>query len=355
MKKIRGFLALLAVLLPFAAAQTAAGYVYPGFAEIHETVALPEGSWTWFPSEALASSLVNGTVRLLGVEEERRVWRRGVVTFYYTGGGQATLAYLTRNLTYGLYYDLDVDRGRLVGWAQLDNRLGRTLHLDRLTFVAGEVSLREGSVPVMAKSARSYEEMAVAAPAPQAPVFAGSGGGVFRYELAAPPPLEPGLNELPFARATVNPAYTWSYNGGFVRGDRVIFRRGYVFEAPMALAGGVVNVREGGVLLGQAEMGERAMGDRVRLWLGRDPEGKARRQVEVLKDEREEKVYRVTTSVTNPRAQPVRVEFAERFNAREIVLRLPAGAERTPQGYRLAFTLAPGEARSFVYTVTLRY
>ncbi|HGY09125.1 MAG TPA: hypothetical protein ENK37_03585, partial [Oceanithermus profundus] len=99
----RGGVLLLAAMLGLALGQQA--FVYAGFAEVHEPVELPGGSWTWFPDEALAGSLVDGTVRLLGVEETRRLWRGGAVTFFYKGAGSARLAYLTRNLGYSLYYD----------------------------------------------------------------------------------------------------------------------------------------------------------------------------------------------------------------------------------------------------------
>lgn len=345
----------LALGLGLALSQQA--FVYTGFAEVHETVKLPGGSWTWFPDEALAGSLVDGTVRLLGVEETRRVWRGGAVTFYYRGSGTARLAYITRNLAYRLYYDLDVDAGRFTGWSQVDNALGRALRLERLTFIAGEVPLRSGAAPVMErKAARSIAmEDAMASVAAPAPVYAGSGGGVYRYVLADPPQLEVGRNELPFLRAAVQPVYTWRYRGGFARGERLAFERGYTFKAPAALAAGLVNVRADGILLGQAAMQDAAKGARVQLWLGADPEGKAQRRIEVLKDERKEKAYRVSTVLKNPRSVPVRVEIDERFNAREVALRLPPGAQRTPQGYRLELMLKPGETRTLGYTVTLRY
>ena len=61
------------------------------------------------------------------------------------------------------------------------------------------------------------------------------------------------------------------------------------------------------------------------------------------------------TVLKNPRNEPVRIELVEFFSARQIALKLPSGAERTPQGYRLELVLKPGETRTFDYTVTLRY
>ncbi|WP_287372556.1 hypothetical protein [Oceanithermus sp.] len=351
--KTKSWTVLLTVLgLGFAAAQQA--FVYNGFAEIHEPVRLPAASWTWFPDAELSGSLVDGTVRLLGVEETRRVWRGGAVTFFYEGAGAAQLAYLTRNLGYSLYYELDADRGRFVGWSKVENRLGRPLAFERLTFVAGEVPLRSSGAPTMAKSARGLvmEDVAEGAPMPS---YAGSGGGVYRYVLDSPPTLEAGVNELPFLKADIDAVYTWRYQGSFAPTKRIAFTRGYTFTAPAALAGGLVNVRADGILLGQAFMQDAAKGSRVQVWLGADPEGRAARRVEVLKDERKEKAYRVRTTLRNPRGQPVRVELGEGFSARELVLKLPPGGERTPQGYRYVVTLKPGEVREFAYTVTLRY
>ncbi len=330
-------------------------YVYPHFAEVQEPVRLPGGSWTWFPDADLSRSLVDGTVRLLGVKELRRVWRNGTITFFYGGSGDARLAYLTRNLLYGLYYDLDVDTGALVGWAKVRNGLGRPLALRQLTFVAGEVPLRSGAAPVMAKSVRSMPLDAMAEEAAPVPQFSGSGGGVYRYVLKNPPVLEPGVNELPFLRGATEPVYTWRYRGGFALGKLLELTRGYTFEAPAELAAGLVNLRDHGVFLGQTMLRDSAKGAQVQLWLGADPEGKATRRISVLKDERKEKAYRVVTVVENPRELPVRVEFEEFFNARETTLKLPAGAERTPRGYRFVFALRPGEQRTFAYTVNLRY
>lgn len=353
MKQLVQIVTAVLLLLPgFAAAQEA--FVYSGFAEVHQPVRLPEGSWTWYPGADLAGSLISGTVRLLGVQEARRVWRNQSVTFYYRGSGDARLAYLTRGLNYDLYYDLDVDAGALVGWARVHNGLGQALELERMTFVTGEVPLRSGVSPLMEKAARAPTAGLMAAEAAP-PAYAGSGGGVYRYVLQAPPVLEPGVNELPFLRAHTQPVYTWRYQGGFVQSGPVRFVRGYTFEAPAALAGGVVNLRDAGVFLGQSDLQTSAKGARVQLWLGADPEGKAERQVEVLKDERKEKAYRVSTTLHNPREVPVRVEILESFNASQVVLALPEGAERTPQGYRFVVTLKPGEARSYSYTVTLRY
>lgn len=336
------------------AAQTA--FIYPSFAEVHEPVSLPGGSWTWFIDRSLGGTLVDGTVRLLGVEEKRRTWREGSVTFYYAGGPAAQLAYLTRGLGYGLYYDLDTDSGRLVGWAKISNRLNQTLRFEKVTFIAGQVPLRSGAAPQMAmkKISRSMDVEAVGAPAP-APNYAGSGGGVYRYELQSPPPLEPGVTEIPFIRSSVEPVYTWSYRGGFYRGDKIEFNRGYTFAATAQLASGLVNLRSRGVLLGQALMPDTAKNGRVELWLGRDPEGKASRRIEVLRDERKEKSYRVTTTVRNPRGSQVKVDISESFSAAKLSLELPRGAQRTPSGYRYVFTLAAGAEKSFVYTVTLRY
>jgi hypothetical protein len=176
----------------------------------------------------------------------------------------------------------------------------------------------------------------------------GEAAGTYRYRLPGEVALEPGLTELPFIRARVQPVYLWRLQTGFSTERELAFMRGFRFVAPENLAAGVVSIREQGVFVGQAGTSDTAKGNNVTLMLGPDPEGRATRQVEQQARNR----FRVTTSVRNPKPYPVEVEIQEAM-PQPFTLE-GEGLERTPEGYRIRFTLAPGQSRSYVYTLTLQ-
>jgi len=384
--------------------------VYKGFAELRQPQTLPQGEWVWEPGETVFQSLVPGTLRLIGVTEvSRRVqvaaqpnplaayvgkelqfywegqWRRatlisaeknlylyegrylvglpGIVTypdpsgfsagpgpkvvFRYQGAGAATLVYLTRALTWSLRYTLE--DGELTGWATLSNGLGRPLRLGRTELVAGSVPLLEGGFDALAPRPETRMlQAAPTAPGARGAEFVGEAGGIYRYRLPGEVTLEPGLNELPFVRTRVRPAYLWQLQTDFTTERELAFVRGFRFAAPENLAAGVVSIREQGVFVGQARMGDTAKGSNVILMLGPDPEGRATRQVEQQARNR----FRVTTRVQNPKTYPVEVEIEEVMP--EPFTLEGAGLERLPEGYRIRFTLAPGQSRSYTYTLTLQ-
>lgn len=398
---------LLATLLPIlgiCAAQEAT--VYRAFAELRQPVTLPGGSWTWEPSQAVLQSLIAGTLELSGVEESSRLvevlpqsnplsayrgkkvqfywegrWREATVidpdrpifefegryltalpgfiaypdpvglrpgpaarvTFRYQGGGPATLSYLSRGLGWKLYYTLE--GSKLTGWAALENRLGQVLEFKQLELVAGSVPLLEGGFEPPLPSAQALEFRA--APGKAAAEFIGEAGGTYRYRLPGALTLPPGQTELPFLQVGVQPTYTWRWQSGFTSASEISFERGYRFAAPENLAGGLVSLRDQGVFVGQAFLPETPKGAPVALALGPDPEGKAARKVEVLAQNR----FRVSTTVKNPKKYSLEVEMLESF-PQPFTLEI-TGAERTPEGYRARFTLAPGASRTLTYTLTL--
>ncbi len=384
--------------------------IYRGFAELRQPQTLPQNEWVWEPGQALFQSLVPGTLRLIGVAEQSRSvqvaaqtsplaayvgkevqfywegqWRKATlvsaernlylyegrylvglpgtvaypdpsgfnaapgptVIFRYQGAGAATLAYLTRALSWSLRYTLE--EGELTGWATLSNGLSRPLRLGRTELVAGSVPLLEGGfdVPVPRPEARMLQAAPAMADAAEAE-FVGEAAGTYRYRLPGEVTLEPGLTELPFIRARVQPVYLWRLQTGFNTERELAFARGFRFVAPENLAAGVVSIREQGVFVGQAGTGDTAKGNNVTLMLGSDPEGRASRQVEQPARNR----FRVTTSVRNPKPYPVEVEIQEMM-PQPFTLE-GEGLERIPEGYRLRFTLAPGQGRTYTYTLTLQ-
>lgn len=398
-------LVVLALVLGISLAQEAT--VYRGFAELRQPVTLPAGSWTWEPSQAVLRSLIAGTLELSGVEESSRLvqvlpqssplsayqgkkvqfywegrWREATVvdpdrpifefegryltalpgliaypdpgglrpgpaarvTFRYQGSGPASLSYLSRGLTWKLYYTLE--GGNLTGWAALENNLGQVLEFKQVELVAGSVPVLEGGFEPPVPSAQALESRSATREKAMAE-FVGEAGGTYRYRLPGALTLQPGQTELPFLQARVQPTYTWRWQSSFSSANEISFERGYRFAAPENLAGGLVSVREQGVFVGQSFLPETARGNPVLLPLGPDPEGKAERRIEVLAQSR----FRVSTTVRNPKRYGLEVELSESF-PQPFTLEI-SGAERTPEGYRARFTLAPGASRTLTYTVTL--
>ncbi len=403
-------LILLWIVLLLGVVEAQEAVIYRGFAELRQPQTLPPNEWVWEPGEALFQSLVPGTLRLIGVtEQSRRVqvaapqnpltayvgkevqfywegqWRKATlvsaernlflyegrylvglpgtvaypdpsgfssvpgpkVVFRYQGGAAGTLAYLTRGLSWSLRYTLE--DGELTGWAMLTNGLGRPLRLGRTELVAGSVPLLEGGfeVPALRPETRMLQKAPAAADVSEAE-FVGEAGGTYRYRLPGEVTLEPGLTELPFIRSRVQPVYLWRLQTGFSTERELAFVRGFRFAAPENLAAGVVSIREQGVFVGQAAAGDTAKGNNVILMLGPDPEGRASRQIEQQARNR----FRVTTRVQNPKTYPVEVEIQEMM-PQPFTLE-GEGLERTPEGYRVRFTLAPGQGRAYTYTLSLQ-
>lgn len=278
------------------------------------------------------------------------------ITFRYQGQGAATLGYLTRGLSWSLRYSLDIARnpdgspvGELVGWATLNNGLEQTLNLGRIELVAGSVPLLEGGLAqaqAQAPLQRSFMTADTAAAAPSAE-FVGEASGVYRYRLPGEWVLESGSTEVPFLRSRIAPVFYWRYSAGFSGASEMRFERGYRFEAPENLAGGLVSLRDGGVFVGQSSFSDLGKGNEARLSLGADPDGRADRRVENLGQGR----YRVTMTLRNPKTYPIEVEISEAFDSRS-TLDFPS-ATRTPEGYRLRIALRPGEVRALSYAVTI--
>ncbi len=321
--------------------------LYPRFAEIRTPLRLEQGVYVWQPGERVLKNLVEDLVWLSGVEVSRRVWRKGALWFFAEGDA-ATLHYLTRGLSAGVRYRLVLDRGTIAGWLRVRNALDEPVEAQTLEFVSG-------SVPLGGRTAVAREVGVLAAKAaPAEEGFVGASGGVFRYRLARPVVLEPEVTEVPLFSAEVSPVFFWRYRGSFVRGDRIFFERGYRFTATGPLAAGTVDLFQKGVFLGRLDIPDRYPGEPVELGLGPATRARSERRVEVLTESREQKRYRVTTTVKNLGEEPVRVEIEERFSADAIELLLEAG-ERIPRGYRIVFELAPGGERTYQYQVTLRY
>lgn len=318
--------------------------LYPAFAEIAEPVRIEHGVFVWQPGERVAAQRVEDLVWMTGVEVQRRVWRKGTL-WIFARGEQGVLHHLTRGLSGSVRYALEVEEGRLSAWLRVRNALDAPIEVEELRFISGSVPLAEGGRPLQVKA------VARSAPAEEG-VFVGGRGGVFRYRLSGPLLLEPEVTELPLFALSVRPAFYWRYRGPFQKGERLFFRRGYRLEAPRPLAAGRLDLFSGGDFLGRVRVPDTYAGEQVELELGPATRAQSKRRVKVLRETPELARYRVTTTVENRGADAVEVEIVETFHADAVELELSEG-ERLPGGYRVAFSLAPGEAHTYRFQVTL--
>lgn len=275
-----------------------------------------------------------------GAQEERR---RPQVTFNYQGSGQKILSYLTRGITWKLRYTLE--NNELIGWANVQNSLGEAQTLNNVDLVAGGVEeVENGSGQVVRPTALSLPRI----PGLQSnsASFVSETAGTYRYRLPGKVVLQPGQTELPFARVRVQSTYSWRYEGQFSPKTELAFQRGFQFKAVIPLAGGSVNMRQGGIFVGQSSFADTPPNRPVILSLGRDPDGRATRRSETLGPNK----FRITTSVENDKTYPVAVDIAELFdNGTRLEI---SGAERTANSYRLRFTLNPNQTRSYAFIVS---
>ncbi|MER3537066.1 MAG: hypothetical protein C4301_06145 [Thermus sp.] len=320
----------LALLVPLGLAQTVT--VYPGFAEVKEPVTLPEPPWTFLAPEGLLESLLPGSLRLLGVEEEARRFAPGGVVFYYRKGGRAELRYLTQAVSGSLFYTLEDTL--LTAWARISSRLD--LSPKTLFLVAGEVPL--------APSFQPKALMERGGPPPS-----GEGFGVHRYPLPALP-LKPGTTEIRFAQKAVVLERILSYEGGFSTQETLPLTRGYRFSAPFPLAPGSVEVTEKGTFLGQGRLPLSGEGGEVRFVLGQDLEARALRTLRLLEQTEKGATFQVETRIQNPYPYPVLLRVQEVFPR---PFRLEGEVQTLPEGYRLERLLAPKEEFRWGYRVSL--
>lgn len=307
--------------------------VYSGFAEVKEPVHLPPSTWVYLAGEKLAK-IVPGSLRLLGVEEEERLYQGGAVLFRYRGEGEARLRYLYTGLTGEVFYTLE--EGRLTAWARL--RLeGEALQAEHLVLLAGEVNLLQAKALPEA-AFRTFGK------AQESPF------GLFHYELP-PRKLLPGTTEIPFQRAEVAPMRLLRYQGPFRTEASIPLERGYRFQAPFPLAPGALEVVEEGLFLGQGRLPTAIEGNLAEVWLGLDLRARLGRAVRLLAQSEKEATYLVETRLENPYPYPVTLLLAESF-PKPFRLDFP-GANRLPEGYRLELPLKPQEAKTLTYRLTL--
>lgn len=323
--------------------------LYPHFAEVAEPVRIERGVYVWQPAGKVAEARIEDLVWLTGAKVQRRVWRGGSLWFF-AEGERGVLHHLTRGLSGSLRYTLEVDTGRLRAWIRVRNGLGVPLEVAELRFVSGAVPLFGAP-----RTGERMEALAArAAKSDEAPVFAGSTGGVFRYRLRGPVVLEPELTELPLFELTVKPRLYWRYSGAFQRGRRIPFRRGYRFAPEKPLAKGTVDLFAGGDFIGRLGLPDTFAGEPVGLALGPASRARSERRIEVLAERADLRRYRVLTEVQNLGDEPAWVEIEEYFRADAVELKLSEG-ERRPRGYRVTFALPPGGTHRYRYEVVLRY
>lgn len=293
------------------------------------------------------------------------------VTFTLAKPGNGVLTYLTNKLSWSPRYTLTVSgiTASLSALADLSNTSGFDFKVDAAELFAGEVVLKtqaDRSVTRIsydnAFSSVESDQAFTPSVASRSPV-----GGLFRFSLDQPFTLPAGQTlSLPFLNAQITAFerlatlnldnQNWRYDSFQPRLSGVM-QRGYRFKADQNVPGGVLSLREDGRLAGQTVLTETAKGEPLQFTLGRDPEVRFERQVELLSTERRNQpardidTYKVTYRFSSSKAQVVTAEVYDRFGGRTITL---TGAVLNAGGLaELRVGVPPGGSVSRSYTVII--
>lgn len=385
--------------------------IYRGFAELNQPQTFPAGGWTWEPTEELFGSLVQGTLRLNGVDERSRVysapaysnpinayqgktvfffwekkWReatlvsaehnlylyegkymvglpgqiaypdasgfekpkRNSVKFAYEGSGNGTISYLTRGISWNLRYTLD--DGKLRGWATLSNDIGKTVNLGKTELVAGSVPLMEGGFNIPSPAPEAAED-AMAMSAPVAKRFVGAsyaGEAGGLYRYSLPE------NVSLEPGLTDLPFIEAEVKPVFTWKYQSYFNTAKTLQFQRGYRFVAPENLAGGIVNIRDQgffVGQAGVSDTAK---GEDVEVSLGVDPAGIAKRTVEGIlknkFKVTTDLTNPKTYAVEVEMMESM-PQPFVLEMD-GVEKLPEGYRNMFVLAPGQTKTIVYTVT---
>jgi hypothetical protein len=301
---------------------------------------------------------------------EQKTSRELVFTLANPGSG--TLSYLTGRLNWSPRFTL-VTAGKsatLSALADISNGSAYTFKVSNAELFAGQVELRtRADNTVYNEASADFAAPIVAASRVAAPsISAGAAAnGLYRFKLAGPFNLPAGETlTLPFAAPQIsefvryaslgNDNQNWRPDSFQLRSSGVL-ERGYRFRTGQNLPGGLITVRDEGRVAGQAELTETASGQMVDVTLGRDPDVRYTRSVELLSTERrntpsrEIDTFKVTYTFESSKTVPWPVEVNDYFRARKLDL---SGAELSGNGYATtAVTVPAGGKVTKSFTVVL--
>lgn len=278
------------------------------------------------------------------------------VSFQLAGGGDATLSYLTRAVSWSPRYTLRLSgsAGSLSALADIRNAGETPYEVVTGELIAGDVSLNEPViVPDRSVAGPEAARALMDVPAPKI-VPAGESRGLYRYTLAQPFRLDPNSTlSLPF----LMPKVTFERYAGLTTGfannaTEGKLNRDYRVKSDVLLPAGPITVRDEGRIVGQTSIDDTSPGDPIELVLGSDPDVSYKRAVQVLRQDKTGATYRVTLTLQNDKDRPLRAEVRENFGGNVTV---EGQAERTPQGLLVRADLPAHGKVTRTYTVTFKY
>lgn len=392
--------------------------LYPSFAEVREAVSLAGGRFEWSPTPDLTATIVPGSLSLeyasvtsltqrgqspslfAAFEGKEVLVRRGselvrarlvsaeqllleaggqffvaepadlilpnllgvrlrpTFTWTFTGaGGGATLAYLTRGLSWSPRYTLLVtgEAARLESWADLRNLTNVPFEAPQLSLIAGDVDLASspplpfgtaGGVASMAR-AEAFDKVEATGEA--------SGLQTFRYPRPITLPAQ-STTSVVFLDTAVKFERLLEYASGFRTTPRLVapLERAYTLTPDQELPAGLVTVREDTRVVGQSRIPDSPRDEPVTLRLGADFDLRLTRTAQQLERTRTSARYRVAFSLTNTKMRPVTVRIRETFGpGYELASVVLPNLRRETEGYVATATLAPGARLEASYVVTI--
>lgn len=289
------------------------------------------------------------------------------VTYTLAAAGSGTLSYLTRTLSWSPRYTLSASAGgaQLSALAEVRNDSASEVRVAGAELLAGQVPLLGDYGPqyhgVTTTTMARAEAMAADA-APPSVAELGELRGLYRYALTQPFVLAPNsVLSVPFTelRLTTFERYAGLQVGFSTQGSSGVMNRFYRLRVDRPVPGGILTVREDGRIVGQTALRETAAGEVIDFSLGRDPEVRYARNVQLVSREGpasgQVSVYRVGYAFENSKAQPVRAEVTERIGGRRVTVQGQPAAEGQASASLRVDVPAGGRATgSFTVTVDNR-
>jgi hypothetical protein len=416
-------LILAAAPLALSSARAADLTVYYSFAEVRDAVSLPaNGRFDWTPPADLGSFLVPGSLELeypellnmtllppseslLKAFEGRevllkqgdaapvraRVVRADIGLFEVNGqflqasaaqviypslegvrfaptyswqfggaGGNATLTYLTRGVSWTPRYTLTIkgDAASLNAWADVKNASAVEYTAPKTNFLAGQVNIAandEGFArpQVVAAPSASF------ARAEDSVQASGELGGLQTFVYAKPITLAAKTTtSVPFVNTKATLERILDYSGGFTPQARLTLplNRVYNVKTDSDLPGGVVTVREDNRVVGQARIPDSPKAEVVPVNLGADFDLRLTRTAQTLERTQQRARYKVNFSLVNTKTRPVTVRLQEslgqNYTLDQVVL---PNVRRDEGGFTSQVTLQPNQRLEASYTITYRF
>jgi hypothetical protein len=421
-KKTLLSLILAAVPIALSSAKAADLTVYYNFAEVRDAVTLSGGRFDWTPTADLGNFLIPGSLELeypelfnmtllppssslLQAFEGRevllkigdaapvraKVIRADIGLFEVNGqylqasasqviypslegvrfaptyswqyggaGGNATLTYLTRGVSWTPRYTLNVkgDAATLNAWADVRNASSLEYTAPKTNFIAGQVNIAANEDNVLRPQVVAAPQAAFAR-AEDSVQATGELGGLQTFVYAKPITLAAKtMTSVPFVNTKATLERILDYSSGFTPQPRLVvpLNRIYSIKTDSDLPGGVVTVREDNRVVGQARIGDNPKAEALPINLGADFDLRLTRTAQTLERTQKQARYKVNFSLVNTKTRAVTVRITENlgesYTLEQVVI---PNIKRAEGGFTSQVTLQPNQRLEASYTITYKY